>query len=227
MGRPTHHHRFRFASAIVLVSVRGAAAPLTGAGEVHCQCFASVSRCTGVQTWLRLAGASCWISLRLQLGLALDMRRSCGTRPLRPPAPLLHNAAFQKVLCSRCAKASLGAHHRFAPLQVSKIGVMQSGLRWKRSPSRRRSPVASRPTRRQLYALVVMGIVAYVRRFAHCFVQRPPAVHVVFAPAHPWGLLASQHHPRGLPVRPQRGLPQNRASSFFLTVIAPASKVVK
>ncbi len=37
------------------------------------------------------------------------------------------------------------------------------------------------------------------------------AGHVVLAPAHPWGLLASQHRPRGLPVRPPRGLPQNRA----------------
>jgi len=37
------------------------------------------------------------------------------------------------------------------------------------------------------------------------------AGYVVLAPAHPWGLLASQHRPRGLPVRPPRGLPQNRA----------------
>ena len=34
------------------------------------------------------------------------------------------------------------------------------------------------------------------------------AVYLVFAPAHPWGLLASQLRPRGLPVRPPRGLPQ-------------------
>jgi hypothetical protein len=39
------------------------------------------------------------------------------------------------------------------------------------------------------------------------------AVHLVFAPAHPWGLLASQHRPRGLPVRPPWGLPQNRVLS--------------
>ena len=39
------------------------------------------------------------------------------------------------------------------------------------------------------------------------------AVYLVFAPAHPWGLLASQHRPRGLPVRPPRGLPQSRAKS--------------
>jgi hypothetical protein len=34
------------------------------------------------------------------------------------------------------------------------------------------------------------------------------AVHLVFAPAHPWVLLASQLRPHGLPVRPPRGLPQ-------------------
>ena len=39
------------------------------------------------------------------------------------------------------------------------------------------------------------------------------AVHLVFAPAHPWGSLASQLRPRGLPVRPPRGLPQNRAKT--------------
>ena len=69
------------------------------------------------------------------------VRGSCGTRPLRPPASLLHNAAFCKVLASRSAKAPLGVAHRFAPSRVSKTGVMQSGLRWSRSHSRRRSPV--------------------------------------------------------------------------------------
>ena len=46
------------------------------------------------------------------------------------------------------------------------------------------------------------------------------AVYVVFAPAHPLGLLASQHRLRGLPVRPPRGLPQNRAETSHLTVVA-------
>ena len=47
-------------------------------------------------------------------------------------------------------------------------------------------------------------------------------VHLVFAPAHPWGLLASQHRPRGLPVRPPRGLPQNRAPWMFIRVSTTA-----
>ena len=41
------------------------------------------------------------------------------------------------------------------------------------------------------------------------------AVILVFAPAHPWGLLASQQRLRGLPVRPPRGLPQNRAPGLL------------
>lgn len=43
------------------------------------------------------------------------VRGSCGARPLRPPASLLHNAALPSVPASRCAKAPLGAGHRFAP----------------------------------------------------------------------------------------------------------------
>ncbi len=43
--------------------------------------------------------------------------------PLRPPASLLHKAAFHKVRCSRCAKAPLGAPHRCAP-----FGFMKQAL---------------------------------------------------------------------------------------------------
>lgn len=58
-------------------------------------------------------------------------RLSRGTRPLRPHASLLHKAAFYKVCASRCAKAPLGVTHRYAPYRVYKIGLMQSGLRWR------------------------------------------------------------------------------------------------
>ena len=74
--------------------------------------------------------------------LSRGVRGSCGARPLRPPASLLHNAALPSVPASRCAKAPLGAGHRFAPSRVKATGVMQSGLRWRRSHSRRRFPVA-------------------------------------------------------------------------------------
>ena len=55
--------------SVVSVSARGAAAPRTGAREVHRQCFASVGQCAVAQIWCRLACASCWISHRLRLGL--------------------------------------------------------------------------------------------------------------------------------------------------------------
>lgn len=47
--------------------------------------------------------------------LSRGVRGSCGARPLRPPASLLHNAALPSVPASRCAKAPLGAGHRCAP----------------------------------------------------------------------------------------------------------------
>lgn len=73
------------------------------------------------------------------------VRGSCGARPLRPPASLLHNAALPSVPASRCAKVTLGGGHRFAPCRVKATGVMQSGLRWSRSHSRRRFPVVGTP----------------------------------------------------------------------------------
>jgi hypothetical protein len=65
---------------------------------------------------------------------------------------------------------------------------MQSGLRWGRSPSRRRSPVAcapyappsARPCRRA-------ATWASVRRCARCSGQWPAASHNGLAPAHPSG----------------------------------------
>ena len=169
MGQSTQHHRFRFASAVVSVSARGASAPRTGAGEVHRQCFASVGQCAGAQIWPRLACASCWISHRLRLGLAPGMRGSCGARPLRPPASLLHNAALPSVPASCCAKAPLGAGHRFAPYRVKATGVMQSRLRWSRSHSRRRFPVVGTPyATPSVRPCGCRGTVALVRRCALC-----------------------------------------------------------
>ena len=59
------------------------------------------------------------------------------------------------------------------------------------------------------------GVLAlwHISGAAHRVLVSGFAVHLVLAPAHPWGLLASQHRPRGLPVRPPRGLPQNRAKN--------------
>ena len=50
-----------------------------------------------------------------------------GTRPLRPPASLLHNAALPSVPASRCAKAPLCTGHRCAPLWLLwQLGISQA-----------------------------------------------------------------------------------------------------
>ena len=141
------------------------------------------------------------------------VRGSCGTRPLRPPASLLHNAALPSVPASRCAKAPLGAAHRFAPCRVKATGVMQSGLRWSRSHSRRRFPVASAP-----YAppsarpCGYRGTWALVRRCALCFDQWPTASHLVCAPAHPCASPLRGISPARWSARlPPKGAPSARA----------------
>jgi hypothetical protein len=67
------------------------------------------------------------------------------------------------------ADTPLGAGHRFAPCRVKATGVMQSCLRWSRSHSRRRFPVAcapyAPPTARPCGC---RGTVALVRRCALC-----------------------------------------------------------
>ena len=69
----------------------------------------------------RLACASCRTATR----------GGGGTRPLRPPASLLHKAALPSVPSSHCAKAPFGASHRWRALRVKATGLMQSGLRWR------------------------------------------------------------------------------------------------
>ena len=54
----------------------------------------------------RLACASCWSAI---CGIG-------GIRPLRPPASLLHKAAFCKVVASRYAEAALSVGHRWRAL---------------------------------------------------------------------------------------------------------------
>ncbi len=154
----TQHHRSRFASAV-------------------CQCArrcCAPHRCRGVTSpvlrkyWSVRCGA---VMVSARLRIVLDQPSptarpgSRGVRcsvvhpryghPLRGPSGL-HKAALPSVPASRCAKAPLGAGHRFAPRRVKATGVMQSGLRWSRSHSRRRSPFASRPTHRCLRALVAV-----------------------------------------------------------------------
>ena len=137
--------------------------------------------------------------------LSRGVRGSCGARPLRPPASLLHNAALPSVPASRCAKAPLGAGHRFAPCRVKATGVMQSGLRWSRSHSRRRFPVVGTPYAPPSGALCgYRGTVASVRRCAQCFLVSGLRPVILCVPRPPCGLAAARLWPcAGLPVRPQ------------------------
>jgi hypothetical protein len=101
--------------------------------------------------------------------LSRGVRCVCSVRPLRPPASLLHNAALPSVAASRCAKAPLGAGHRLRALRVKATGVLQSGLRWRRSHSRRRFPVAGAPyTPPSARPCGCACTVALVRRCALC-----------------------------------------------------------
>jgi hypothetical protein len=143
--------------------------------------------------------------------LSLGYRSTCGARPLRPPAALLHKAPLPSMPGSRCASASLGAGHRFAPYRVKATGLMQSGLRWCRSHARRCFPVACAP-----YAPPDMcpcgfsGTLALVRRCARvvCSVACGQSLRV--SPRPPAGprRCAALAPARSLPVRPPRGLPQ-------------------
>ena len=137
---------------------------------------------------------------------------SGGARPLRSPASLLHNAALPSVPGSRCAKAPLGVAHRFAPSRVHKTGVMQSGLRWSRSHSRRRFPVASAP-----YAppsarpCGCRGTVASVRRCALCGWSVACGQSLCVCPAHPVASPLRGFGPALVCPSAPKGLPQPSA----------------
>ena len=146
--------------------------------------------------------------------LSLGMRGSCGTRPLRPPASLLNNAALPSVPASRCAKAPLGAGHRFAPCRVKATGVMQSGLRWRRSHSRRRSPVVGTPyAQPSARPCGCRGVLALVRRCALCSRSVACGQSCGVCPRPPLCFAAARHQPCALvcPSAPRGGSLSPRA----------------
>ena len=116
--------------------------------------------------------------------LSRGVRGSCGTRPLRPPASLLHNAALLSASASQsqapfvaatASRPSGESNRRYAKLPTLE-----------RSHSRRRFPVSSCPTRRRLRALVAVVAPWHWSGAARCVVgQWPAASHLVCAPAHP------------------------------------------
>lgn len=155
------------------------------------------------------------------------VRGRCGARPLRPPASLLHNAALPSVPASRCAKAPLGAGHRFAPCRVKATGVMQSGLRWSRSHSRRRFPVACTP-----YAppsarpCGCRGTWALVRRFAQGVWSVACGQSCCVCPRPPLCFAAARHQPCALvcPSAPRGGSLSPRALvAVFATNLVAAT----
>jgi len=215
VGQSAQHHRFRFACAVVSVSARGAAAPRTGPGEVHRQCSASVGQCAGAQIWPRLAGASCWISRRLRLGLdalvcvAVVAHTRYG-HPLRfyitphfvKCAPV---AALKLRLVPPTASRPLGFTKQ-ALCKVAFAGVGRTAVGASRS--------LARPTRRRLRALVVVvapwhwSVASQVFQSVACGQSSPVSPR----PPHR-GLAATRHWPpcAGLPVCPPRGRPQSGA----------------
>lgn len=161
-------------------------------------------------TTLRLACASCWTGTR----------GTCGTRPLRPPAALLHNAAFCKVVASRYAKATLGVVHRLRALTglqnrryakwPSLEAVAQpSALPGQFLPS---APPSGRP-----YGVLApwhWSVASQVFQSVACGQSTPVSPR----PPHR-GLAAARHWPpcAGLPVCPPRGRPQSGAKTRRLT----------
>ena len=157
MGQPTQHHRFRFASAVVSVSARGAAAPRTGAGELHRQCFASVDQCAGAQIGPRLACASCWISRRLWRGLAAVVFGAVVAHAryvqtlrfyIRPHFAKRSPVATLKL---RLVSPTASRPHGFPKQVLCKVAFAGGGR-----PAVGASRSHSRPTRRQPCALVVV-----------------------------------------------------------------------
>ena len=160
--------------------------------------------------------------------LSRGVRGLCSVRPLRPPASLLHNAALPSVPASRCAKAPLGAGHRLRALRVKATGVMQSGLRWRRSHSRRRFPVAGAPyTPPSARPCGCACTWALVRRCALCCRLVACGQSCGVCPRPPVGLAAARLWPRaGLPIRPPWGLPQPACllGGFAISFIADCSE---
>ena len=167
------------------VSARGAGAPRTGAGEVHRQCFASVGQCAGAQIWPRLAGASCWISRRLRLGLvAMFVAVVAHARyghPLRfYITPHCHQCPPVAALKLRLVPVTAARPSGEGNRRYAKLPSLE------RSHSRRRFPVVGTP-----YAppsARPCGCLApwHWSGAARCVLgQWPAASHVVCAPAHP------------------------------------------
>lgn len=132
--------------------------------------------------------------------------------PLRPHAALLHKAAFQQVQAVVPLKLHLVPRTATRP-----GGFLKQAL----------CKVASTPT------CVVLRSGYSTRRFAQVFGQWPAAIHVCQPPPTPGPRRFAALAPRGLPIRPPRGLPQSALqgrgakpiAGFARNVPNPPSKV--
>ena len=204
------HHRFRFACAVVPVSVRGAGAPRTGAEELHRQCFASVGQCAGAQIWPRLAYASCWISRRLRLGLAAVFAAVVAHARYGHPLRFYITPHFGK--CSPVVSLKL---HLVSPTASRPYGFPKQALCKVAFAGVGRTAVGAsrshpRPTRRRLRALVAVvapGHWSGAARFVLVSGLRPvTGVVLPRPPAGPRRCAALAPAPAARP--PPRGLPQ-------------------
>ena len=208
MGQSTQHHRFRSARAVVSVSARGAAAPRTGAGELHRQCFASVGQCAVAQIWPRLASASCWISHRLRLGLdavvfvAVVARARYG-HPLRfyitPHCPQCPPVAALKLrlVPVTASRPSGEGNRRYAKWPSLESVAQPSALpgRWHALRAAVCAPLWLSWHRGISQALRAVCLVSGLRPVILC-VPRPPCG---LAAARLWPALVCPSAPKGLP----------------------------
>jgi hypothetical protein len=151
-------------------------------------------RC-GAGCWSRLAIASCWLPVRPSV-LDLQLRQNYITPHFGKCSPV---ATLKLHLVSPTASRP----HGFPKQALCKIAFAGPGLSAACTPQPLRvlRAVACRPC----------GVLALWQMSGalRIVVVSGFAVHRVLAPAHPWGLLASQHRPRGLPVRPPKGAPSD------------------
>jgi hypothetical protein len=143
------------------------------------------------------------------LGVGLD---SCTHRGWYPSSERISVRTLRQSYitphCIKCRSSHSQAHfvssHRFAPFgftQQALCKIAYAGA----VTSRRRFPVASRPTRRRLSPWWCAGVVAYVRRFAHGFIQRLRRVSCM-CPRPPLGLTCFASLARAVcPSSPQGG----------------------
>lgn len=126
------------------------------------------------------------------------------------------------MIASRCAKPSLGSAHRLRAL----TGFQNR--RYAQLSRLERSPFVSASQLLRVLRAVICRPGGVLRLWLMSGALRMVlisgfAVYVVFAPARSWGSLASQHRPRGLPVRPQGG---SLRTARRLSCVRPSTPVL-